>query len=340
MRNDNKPAYTTAGVDLDLADRAKSRLQHAIDSTTTNLTLSAFGAFGGAVQIPSGFVEPALVASIAGVGTKLHLAIEWGRPETAGQDLVSHCLNDIAVQNARPIAFLDYVAASHMDPDVLASLVDGMASACRAANVSLVGGETAFMPDTYAPGRYDSVGVALGVAETSQIPDRSSVKPGDVCIGLPSSGPHTNGYSLARELTALLDRNTLIGDQTLEEALLAPHLSYVNELLTAFAMQGTRIAAHITGGGIAQNLARVLPPTATAIINTKALPTLPIFDAITNELRVTNDEMFRVFNMGVGAIFIVASETAHNLLAEFSGSVRIGEIVERRDVPVELAGLP
>ena len=339
MRNDGKPAYTNAGVDLDLADRAKSRLRHAIDSTSTNLTLGAFGAFGGAVRIPAGFTEPALVASIDGVGTKLHLAIEWGHAETAGHDLVAHCLNDIAVQNARPIAFLDYVAADRMDPNVLADLVDGMANACRAANVSLVGGETALMPDTYAPGKYDSVGVALGVAETNQIPDRSSVTPGDVCIGLQSSGPHTNGYSLARGLTDLLDRSTMIGNQTLEDSLLAPHLSYVNELLTAFAMPGTRVAAHITGGGIAKNLARVLPHTATARIDTKELPKLPIFDAIADGLSVTRNEMFRVFNMGIGAILVVASEAADNLLDEFPGSLRIGEILERRDAAVELPGI-
>ena len=336
MENDPDSSYAAAGVDLDLAQRAKAGLSSAVASTATPLTLDAFGSFGGVIRIPEDIPDPAIVASIDGVGTKLHLAIEVGRAADAGRDLVNHCLNDVAVQNARPIAFLDYVAADRLDPAVLTSLVQGMASACRAAGVSIVGGETALMPDTYAPGRYDAVGAVLGVASAGQLPDPASVAVGDVCIGLPSSGPHTNGYSLARELLSIYDRTTPIGGQTLEDALLAPHLSYLNELATAFALPGMRVAAHITGGGIAENLERVLPDDVTARIDTSAWAHPPIFAAIADGLDVSPAEMYRVFNMGLGAILVAAPDAAAQLLGDLPHALRVGEIVARRQSPVEL----
>ena len=336
MENDPDSSYAAAGVDLDLAQRAKAGLSSAVASTATPLTLDAFGSFGGVIRIPEDISDPAIVASIDGVGTKLHLAIEVGRAADAGRDLVNHCLNDVAVQNARPIAFLDYVAADRLDPAVLTSLVQGMASACRAAGVSIVGGETALMPDTYAPGRYDAVGAVLGVASAGQLPDPASVAVGDVCIGLPSSGPHTNGYSLARELLSIYDRTTPIGGQTLEDALLAPHLSYLNELATAFALPGMRVAAHITGGGIAENLERVLPDDVTARIDTSAWAHPPIFAAIADGLDVSPAEMYRVFNMGIGAILVAAPDAAAQLLGDLPHALRVGEIVARRQSPVEL----
>lgn len=337
--NPRKSAYIDAGVDLAFAHEAKSKIRDAVKSTETSLTLGAFGAFGGAIRLPSGFTEPALVASIDGVGTKLHLAIDWGHATTAGHDLVTHCLNDIAVQNAQPLAFLDYVAADRMDANVLVKLVEGMAAACQTAAIPLVGGETALMPDTYAPGRYDTVGVALGIAESSQIPDPESVTVGDICVGLPSSGLHTNGYSLARKLTNALDRTAVIGDQTLEDALLTPHQSYVTDVLTAFGMPGIRVAAHITGGGIGENLARVLPDMVAASIDTELLPQLAIFDAIAEGLDVQRNEMFRVFNMGVGMILVVAPETVDTMCAELPDALQIGKIIERRKSPVELNGV-
>lgn len=340
MRESPISSYAEAGVDLDLAQRAKAGLRSAVASTATPLTLDAFGSFGGVIRLPADIPDPALVASIDGVGTKLHLAIEMDRPADAGRDLVNHCLNDVAVQNARPIAFLDYVAADRLDPVVLTSLVQGMASACRAAGVSIVGGETALMPDTYAPGRYDAVGAVIGVASAAQLPDKNSVSVGDVCIGLPSSGPHTNGYSLARELLTLYNRATPIGDQSLENALLAPHLSYLPEFDAAFAVPGTRVAAHITGGGIAENLERVLPDSVTALIDTTAWSRPPIFEAIADGLDVSPAEMFRVFNMGVGAILVVSPDAAARLRDKLPHGVRIGEIVGRRQSPVELAPGP
>ena len=333
-------SYAEAGVDLDLAQRAKSGLGSAVASTATPLTLDAFGSFGGVIRLPADIPDPAIVASIDGVGTKLHLAIEMGRPADAGRDLVNHCLNDVAVQNARPIAFLDYVAADRLDPAVLTALVQGMASACRAAGVSIVGGETALMPDTYAPGRYDAVGAVIGVASAAHLPDKTSVAVGDVCIGLPSSGPHTNGYSLARELLTIYNRETPIGNQTLEDALLAPHLPYLTEFTTAFAAPGTRVAAHITGGGIAENLERVLPDFVTAEIDTSTWPQPPIFEAIADGLDVAPAEMFRVFNMGVGAILVASPDAAARLLDELPHALRVGTIAARSQSPVELTPAP
>ncbi len=336
MTGSLESSYAAAGVDLDLAHDAKAGLRSAVASTATPLVLEAFGSFGGVVRVPEGVRQPAIVASIDGVGTKLHLAIELGRAADAGRDLVNHCLNDVAVQNARPIAFLDYVAADRLDPTILTSLVEGMAAACRTAGVAIIGGETALMPDTYVPGRYDAVGVVLGVAAAGQLPDAAAVSVGDVCIGLPSSGPHTNGYSLARELLDTYDRRAPVGEQTLEDALLAPHLAYLTEFATAFALPGMRVAAHITGGGIAENLARVLPGHATARIDTTTWSQPPIFAAIADGLDVSPTEMYRVFNMGIGAILVVAPEAAAQLLSDLPHALRVGEIVTRRQSPVEL----
>ena len=215
-----------------------------------------------------------------------------------------------------------------------------MASACREAGVSIVGGETALMPDTYAPGRYDAVGAVIGVASAGNLPDTATVSVGDVCIGLPSSGPHTNGYSLARELLTVYDRQTPIGDQTLEDALLAPHLSYLPEFAAAFAVPGTRVAAHITGGGIAENLERVLPDSVTAVIDTTTWAQPPIFEAITDGLDVSPAEMYRVFNMGVGAILVASPEAADRILEQLPNAVRVGSIAAHRQSPVELTPTP
>ncbi len=332
-------SYAAAGVDLALAGRAKDGLRAAVASTATDLTLDAFGAFGGAARIPDDLAAPVVVASIDGVGTKLHLAVDWGRPADAGRDLVHHCINDVAVQNARPIAFLDYVASGEMDADVLRALVEGMAAACRAAGVAILGGETALMPDTYAPGRYDAVGAALGVVDAGGIPNASDIEVGDLCIGLPSTGLHTNGYSLARELAAMRRRDSLVGGQTLEDALMAPHRSYAAELAAAFAVPGMRAAAHITGGGIAENLARVLPDGVTARIDTRSWTRPPIFDELADGLDVDPREMFRVFNMGVGAILVAAPEAAEQIARALPDSSVVGTIAARGVRPVQLEPL-
>ncbi len=279
------------------------------------------------------------MASVDGVGTKLHLAIEWGEPAMAGRDLVNHCLNDVAVENARPIAFLDYVASGDLEVSVVEALVTGMAAACREAGVALLGGETAQMPDTYRAGAYDAVGVALGVAERRQMADHRKVHEGDVCVGLPSTGLHTNGYSLARRSAARHGATTLVGGQTLRQALLAPHRSYVAELQSAFAIPGVCAAAHVTGGGLPGNVSRVLPDGLAARLTPSAWTAPPVFDFIQEDLEVPEAEMYQVFNMGVGLVIVAAPDAAERLLRELPEAFRAGEIVPRREKAVEIVGV-
>ncbi len=295
-----------------------------------------FGAFAGGFRVPDGYRDPVLVASTDSLGTKLALAIEWDDPEGAGRDMVHHCLNDVVVQNARPLAFLDYVAAENLDPTVVRRLVDGMAEACIAAGIDLIGGESAQLPRTYRPGAYDLVGTVLGIAERSGLPDPSSVTVGDVCVGLPSSGLHSNGYSLAGRVAAHLDGDTPVGGQSLRAALLAPHLSYQAEVTRAFEMPGVRVAAHITGGGLIENIPRVLPSSLTARLRPDAWLRPPVFDLIQRDQDVAEAEMFRVFNMGVGMVIIAAPDASDTLLRVLEASFVAGEIVARTDLPVEL----
>lgn len=323
-------------MDLDLARSLKDRLRSAVDSTLTNSVLRSFGSFGGAIQIPADHDQPVVVVSIDGVGTKLHLAIEWGEPAVAGRDLVNHCLNDVAVEGAHPIAFLDYVAAGILDPEVVEALVSGMAAACRDSAVALIGGETAQMPDTYRAGAYDAVGVALGVVAHPEMSGHQEVSEGDVCIGLPSTGLHTNGYSLARRVAAKNEAATPVGGQTLQQALLAPHRSYVAELRSAFSIPGVRTAAHITGGGLPGNISRVIPDSLTARLTPSAWSTPPVFAFIQEDLQIPESDMYEVFNMGVGLAVIAEPEAAEHLLGNLPEAFLAGEIVPRRYEAVEL----
>jgi phosphoribosylformylglycinamidine cyclo-ligase len=333
------PVYARSGVDLELTASVKRALRESVDQTATELVLSGFGAFGGAIAIPSGYREPALVASVDGVGTKLHLAIEWGRPEVAGRDLVNHGINDVGVLAARPLAFLDYIASGDLAPGIVLALVAGMAEACRAAGVALIGGETAQMPDTYRSGTYDLAGTMIGVVERAAIPDPSRVQGGDVVIGLPALGPHTNGYSLARRTAAALGPDHLVGEGSLADALLAPHPSYLAELTTAFADPGVRVAAHITGGGLEENVARVLPDRVAARLDVRAWRVPPVFGLIAADQAVEPREMYRVFNMGIGMAIVVAEDAVARLLPELPGAFVAGRIVERREAAVILEGL-
>ena len=298
--------------------------------------VQAFGAFGGSIVLPGGYQHPVVVASTDGVGTKLHLAIRWGRAADAGRDLVNHCLNDVAVQNARPFAFLDYIASSRLDVEVVQALVDGMAAACRDAGVALLGGETAHMPDTYLGGAYDAVGTIIGVGERARLTDPSRVRTGDVCVGLPSTGLHTNGYSLARRVAERLPPATRVGGETLVDALLAPHPSYLPELARAFELPGVRAAAHITGGGLNGNVPRVLPSGLSARLHQGVWAVPPIFDLIQEELAISEQEMYAVFNMGVGVVIVADRAAADWALAEIDGAFEAGEIVERTSDAVEL----
>lgn len=339
MSDDIPGAYARSGVDLGVTGRIKQEIRTAVESTRTDLVMAGFGAFGGAVAIPAGFADPVIVASVDGVGTKLHLAIDWGRPEQAGRDLVNHGVNDIAVLAARPVAFLDYIASSDLGAETVRALVEGMAEACRSAGVALIGGETAQMPDTYRAGVYDLAGTMIGVVERSSLPDPSRVQPGDVIVGLPSLGLHTNGYSLARRAAAALGADHPVGDTTLAEALLAPHPSYLDELRMAFAEPGVRVAAHITGGGLEENVPRVLPDRVTARLDLGSWVVPPVFGVIAANQGVGRREMYRVFNMGIGMVIVAEAGAADRLLGLLPGAFRAGEILERGASAVVLAGL-
>ena len=331
-------AYAAAGVDLAFGREAKEGLRAAAESTRTPLVVHGFGAFGGAIRVPPGYAEPVLVTSIDGLGTKLHLAIAWGRARDAGRDLVNHCINDIAVHNARPLAFQDYVASGSLGTAVLVALVEGMAEACRVAGSALVGGETAQMPDTYQPGAYDVAGAIVGIAERSLMPSPAAVMAGDVLVGLPALGLHTNGFSLARRTAERLGPEHRVGDANLADALLAPHPSYLPQLQRAFGVPGTRVAAHITGGGLGENVPRVLPAHLAARITLGAWRVPPVFDTIQGDQGIGDAEMYQVFNMGVGLTIVAAPSASERLLAELPGAFRAGVIVPRRGDGVELAG--
>jgi phosphoribosylformylglycinamidine cyclo-ligase len=300
---------------------------------------AGFGSFGGAIQLPAGYRQPVLVSSVDGVGTKLHLAIEWGRPEVAGRDVVNHGINDTAVLNARPLAFLDYIASSALEPATVLALVEGMAAACREAGVALIGGETAQMPDTYRDGAYDVAGTMIGLAERELMPDPLRVRAGDTIVGVPSVGLHTNGYSLARLTATSLGPEHPVADGSLADALLAPHPSYAGELATAFALPGVRVAAHITGGGLEENVPRVLPPGVGARFEVGSWTVPPVFDVIAADQGVDRVEMYRVFNMGIGLAIVVAAAEEADLLAAVPGSFHAGEITDRNEPCVVLVGL-
>ena len=329
-------AYARSGVDLDASEAVKEGIRPLVESTRTDLVHAGFGAFGGAFALPGGFREPLLVASVDGVGTKLHLAIEWGRPSGAGRDLVNHCIDDIGVLGATPVAFLDYVAADRLEADTVRALVAGMADACRASGVAIVGGETAQMPGTYRDGRYDLAGCMIGVVERSALPDSSRVVVGDVLVGLPSVGLHTNGYSLARRVADALGPHHPLGDGTLADALLAPHPSYLDELRAAYSISGVRIAAHITGGGLEGNLPRVLPDGLAAIVEVGTWPVPPVFGLIAEHAEVDEAEMHRVFNMGIGLVLVVAADAVAEVRGAIPHARVVGGVVERTGPAVVL----
>lgn len=337
--SERQEAYARAGVDLDVNAQVKAGLAEAVASTRTDLVAAGFGSFGGAFSLPAGYEDPVLVASVDGVGTKLHLAIEWDRPEIAGADVVNHGINDTAVLNAKPLAFLDYIASSELEATTVLALVEGMAAACRAAGVALISGETAQMPDTYRAGAYDVAGTMIGIAERSSMPDPSRVRVGDAIVGVPSVGLHTNGYSLARVTAASLGPDHPVGEGTLKEALLAPHPSYYAELAAAFAVPGTKVVAHITGGGLEENTPRVLPSGVGARFDIGSWAVPPVFEVIAADQDVAPAEMYRVFNMGIGLAIVVAADDASALLSAVPGSFRAGEIVELTGPRVVLAGL-
>jgi phosphoribosylformylglycinamidine cyclo-ligase len=337
-------SYRDAGVDLEAADRAKASLRDLVARTRDGRTLTELGTFGGMYAVPSGLHSPVLVSSADGVGTKLKLAFLSGRHDSVGQDLVNHCVNDILVQGAEPLFFLDYLATGRLEEGVVAEVVKGIAEACLQNRCSLLGGETAEMPDFYSPGEYDLAGFIVGIVERSRILDGQRVRKGDVLIGLGSSGLHTNGYSLARkiifEAMGLGVEDLVPGlNRTVGEALLAVHRSYrtsVAPLLDAGRIRGL---AHITGGGIPGNLPRSLAPGLGAVVLTESWEIPPLFRVLQGGGRVETEEMFRVFNMGVGMVAIAPPDDAQNVADELAagGDVSwvLGEVVEGEGVHFE-----
>jgi phosphoribosylformylglycinamidine cyclo-ligase len=311
--------YREAGVDIDAQDRALEQIKKRVRATYTDGVLSDQGAFGGMFRVPGGLEDPVLVASADGVGTKLRIAFLSGRHGTVGQDLVNHCINDILVQGARPLFFLDYLATGRLDPSVAAEVIGGVATACREANVALLGGETAEMPGFYGDGEYDLAGFIVGVVDKPRILDGSAVADGDILVGLPSTGLHTNGYSLARHVvfeTLQLEWNDPLPEvgRSVADELLAIHRCYLKPLWPL--VEGGRVSAlaHITGGGLTDNLPRVLPPGLGAVIKVGAWEIPPVFRLLATAGEVPEDDMWRSFNMGVGMVAVVAKDDLADVL--------------------------
>lgn len=303
--------YGAAGVRLDVGDDAKRRIAALVQGTRTPLALGAIGAFGGMVRVPPGYERPVLVLSTDGVGTKVLVAARVGIHDTVGEDLVNHCVNDILVHGARPLAFQDYLATAELDPETAAAVVSGVARGCRAHDMVLAGGETAQLPDLYRRGEYDLAGTIVGVVEEDEALHGDRVRPGDVLIGLASNGLHTNGYTLARRIVfdeLKLDIHDRFPEtnRSVADVLLAVHRSYAPVL--APVLRQVHALAHVTGGGIAGNLVRVLPEGCQAVVDAGGWPWPPVFRVLTRVGKVSIDEMRRVFNLGIGMIAVVARD--------------------------------
>ena len=313
----NKPiSYSDAGVSIDSANVAVDKIKRLAASTFNSRTLTEIGSFGGMFDaaFPS-MKQPVLVASADGVGTKLKIAFLTNVHNTVGRDLVNHCVNDILVQGARPLFFLDYVATGKLAPETIASVVEGMANGCRENGCVLLGGETAEMPGFYGEGEYDVAGFIVGVVDREKVIDGRRIEAGDVVLGLPAQGLHTNGYSLARKLflevgghsvdTRLDELNSTIG-----EALLKPHPSYLRELEPLLDTGVIKGLAHITGGGFLDNIPRILPEGVGVEIRKGTWPVLPIYDVMQRLGNVEEQEMYRAFNMGIGMVIVCSADDA------------------------------
>jgi len=313
--------YEQAGVSIDAQDRAISEIRDHVQSTANARVLSGLGSFGGLFDISFPEMEkPVLVASADGVGTKLKIAFMVGRHDTVGQCLVNHCINDILVQGARPLFFMDYIATGKLEPHVVAEVLEGMAIACRGSDLAILGGEMAEMPGFYQHGEYDVAGFIVGVVDRPKILGADRVHEGMKLIGLPSSGLHTNGYSLARRIVfeeqQLTPTDLIPGtDTTVADALLAVHKPYYKTLAPLLEADVIAAMAHITGGGFLDNIPRVLPPHLDAVVQTGATEVPPLFRFLVETGEVSHQEAHRVFNMGTGMVLAVAPEHVDHVLA-------------------------
>ena len=330
-------SYADSGVDIDAATRATDRIKELARTTFNQRTLSEIGSFGGMFDgaFPN-MAQPVLVASADGVGTKLKIAFATGVHNTVGRDLVNHCVNDILVQGARPLFFLDYIATGKLSTDIVASVIEGITDGCRTNGCVLLGGETAEMPGFYQEGEYDIAGFIVGVVDREKIIDGKAIKAGDVLLALPSVGLHTNGYSLARKLffdVAGYAPDTVLPElqMSVGQALLQAHLSYLrplNSLLDTGVIKGL---AHITGGGLTDNIPRILPEGTAVRIKKSSWPVLPVYELMRKIGNVSDAEMYRTFNMGVGMVIVCSPENRDSIKSQLEANgdtcYEIGEVV-------------
>ena len=340
MTDETKPiTYKDAGVDIDAATAAVGRITGLARATFTPNVLTEIGSFGALFRADfGGMREPVLVSSADGVGTKLRVAFMTGIHNTVGEDLVNHCVNDILVQGARPLFFLDYFATGGLDPEVVVSVVEGVARGCRENGCALIGGETAEMPGFYASGEYDIAGFIVGVVDRPHVITGAAIAPGDVAIGLPSAGLHTNGYSLARKLLfevggyAPGDTPDELGGASVGAALLAPHRSYLKPLGGLLETGHVKGLAHITGGGLVDNVPRILPAGTALEVALGSWPSQPLFDLLVRLGNLDREEAHRALNMGVGMVVVAAPEGAEAIEAHLDSlgeaHYRVGRIVD------------
>ena len=331
--------YKSAGVDIDAGNAAVDLIKDKVKTTFSRNVLTGIGSFGSLFSLKSAlkdYEDPVMVQSIDGVGTKTIIARKMKKFNTIGIDLVSACANDILVMGAKPVTFLDYIANDRLDPETVSEIVDGMVTACKNTGVSLVGGETAEMPDTYLPGEHDLVGVITGIVEKNKIITGEHISPGDILLGLPSSGLHTNGFSLARKVFFDIANHSVdtylegLG-ATVGEVLLEPHINYTNHVLSALDTgEAIKGIAHITGGGLTENVPRILPEGCAVKIKRGSWPSLPVFDTIKELGNIDTKEMYRTFNMGIGMVFIVDQKSSNIIsraLSKMTPVHKIGEVV-------------
>ena len=333
-------SYKAAGVDIDAGNETVRRIKSIARGTFTPGVLSEIGSFGGLYSLGGGWSDPVLVSSADGVGTKLKVAFMAGVHDTIGRDLVNHCVNDILVQGATPLFFLDYLATGRLSPDVAEQIVTGLAAACRENGCALLGGETAEMPGFYADGEYDVAGFIVGAVDRAKLVDGRTIVAGDVLLGVPSVGLHTNGYSLARHIAfgtlgLQVDSHVPELGETVGAALLRPHRSYLRALQPLLAAGLVKGMAHITGGGLTDNVPRILPDGAAAQLRRGSWPVLPVFEWLGRAGGVAIDDQFRAFNMGIGLV-VAVSET--NAAAAAAALQQSGERVH--DIGRVVAGAP
>ncbi len=336
----SKLTYASAGVDIDAGNRAVDLMRDSVKSTFRPGVLTEIGGFGGLFQLDNRYKEPVLVSGTDGVGTKLRVAMMMDKHDTIGIDAVAMCVNDILVQGAEPLFFLDYLAVGKLVPEKVAEIISGVADGCRRAGCALIGGETAEMPGFYKEDEYDIAGFAVGVVEKSEIIDGSSIVPGDVIVAIPSSGLHSNGFSLVRKAffeVAGYKVDDYIEDlgRTLGEEILEPTTIYVKQVLPLLEKYNIKAMAHITGGGLSENIPRILPRDTEAVIYRGSWEPLPVFSLIEQIGQIEEQEMLRTFNMGVGFVLVVEQGVSDSLIKDIKslqGKARIiGEIAHSQD---------